>query len=123
MALQLSQRFSLQDAQGRDLGTVQVERLEGTLAFGSFAPTPAFDQVAPLFAQFAEAANDQLFGVVADLDEQIAALGLRLNAQTGCAEAIDPILERLPVTPAPTCRPRTAPRSRVRDRLSRRPGL
>jgi hypothetical protein len=79
MPLQPGQQITLRDGAGRAIGLVRVERLEGNVVFGGFTPGPCFATVAPLFADFIASANDQLFSVVAELDEKIAALGLALE--------------------------------------------
>ncbi len=80
MSLQGQQVISLYDGQGRDLGRVVVERVEGDLVFGRFTPGPHYPAVASLFAEFIEAANQQLLSVVGELDATIRALGLHLVA-------------------------------------------
>jgi hypothetical protein len=83
MSLQRQQVLSLSDNQGRNLGRVAVERIEGDLVFGRFLPGPDYDAVGQLFADYVEAANDQLLSLVGDLDEVIAGLGLHLRSATG----------------------------------------
>jgi hypothetical protein len=80
MTFQRGQTFSLRDARDRELGRVEIDRTEGNVVFGRFTPGPDYAQVAPLFAEYVEAANDQLLGVVGELARQIAALGLSLHA-------------------------------------------
>jgi hypothetical protein len=76
---------SLRDRQGRDLGRVVIERVEGDLVFGRFTPGPDYPQVERLFSEYVEAANDQLLSIVAELDERIGALGLRLHSPDAAA--------------------------------------
>ena len=83
MDLQLQQRVFLVNGQGGDLGQVVIERTEGDLVFGRFTPGPAFSHVEPLFAEYVEAANQQLLSVVGDLDAKISALGLHLGSPEG----------------------------------------
>jgi hypothetical protein len=83
MPLQPLQRLHLRDAQGRRLGEVVIDRIEGDLVFGSFTPGPEFAAVQAMFAEFVEAANEQLLSIVARLDDEIKRLGLRLNAPDG----------------------------------------
>jgi len=85
MSLRHLQPISLQDKQDRDLGRVVIERVEHDVVFGRFTPGPAYPQVERLFAEYVDAANDQLLGSVAELDERIGALGLRLHSADGAA--------------------------------------
>jgi len=89
MSLKSNQELSLLDGQGRDLGKVQIDRIEGDLVFGRFTPGPAYAQVEPLFAEYVEAANDQLLDIVGELDEKIAHLNMHLcSAEAGALTAI-----------------------------------
>jgi hypothetical protein len=83
MRLQPQQTVSLCDGQGRSLGQVVIAKIEGDLVVGQFTPTPAFATVQPLFDEFVEAVNDELFHRVDELDKALAALGLRLDAPDG----------------------------------------
>ncbi len=83
MSLRRSQAFSLWDRQDRDLGRVVVERVERDLVFGRFTPGTAYPHVERLFAEYVEAANDQLLSIIARLDERISELGLRLHSPDG----------------------------------------
>jgi hypothetical protein len=85
MTLKIDQQFSLFDGQGRDLGTVRVYYLQGDLVFGRFAPSSAYAQVESLFAEYVAAANEQLLGVVGELDEKIARLNLHLHTEESSA--------------------------------------
>jgi hypothetical protein len=78
VTLQPQQAVSLFDNQGRDLGRVVIDRIEGDLVFADFTPGPDYPAAERLFAEYAEAANEQLLGVVGDLDAAIATLGLHL---------------------------------------------
>jgi hypothetical protein len=77
------QSISLRDRYDRDLGLVEIERVERDLVFGLFTPGPDYPQVESLFAQYVEAANDQLLSTIAQLDERISAMGLRLHTADG----------------------------------------
>jgi hypothetical protein len=83
MALHRSQSVSLRDREGRDLGRVAVTRVERDLVFGQFTPGADYPRAQRLFAEQVEAANDQLFSHVGELDEQIGGLGLRLHSAEG----------------------------------------
>jgi hypothetical protein len=73
-----NQEFSLIDGQGRDLGKVQINRIQGDLVLGRFTPGPAYGQVQSLFAEYVAAANEQLLGMVGEVDEKIGRLNLQL---------------------------------------------
>jgi hypothetical protein len=89
MTLKVNQELCLIDGQGRELGKVQIDRIQGDLVFGRFTPSPAYAQVEPLFAEYVIAANEQLLGIVGELDEKIAGLNLRLgSAESGALPAI-----------------------------------
>jgi len=77
------QRLFLQDQQKRDLGVVTVKRLEDDLVFGQFVAGADYPTIAQLFADYVEAANDQLLSVVGELDAAIAGLGLLLRSPDG----------------------------------------
>jgi hypothetical protein len=83
VSLQPQQRLRLADQHEHDLGEIVVERIEGDLVFGQFTPAPGYASVASLFAQFAEAANEQLFTVVEELSASINALALHLSSPNG----------------------------------------
>jgi len=80
VSLQPQQALSLRDGLGRDLGQVVVEQIKGDLVFGRFSPGPAYAEVAHLFAEQVEAANEQLLSVLAEWDAAIAALSLALSS-------------------------------------------
>jgi hypothetical protein len=89
MTLKSNQELCLIDGQGRELGQVQIDRIQGDLVFGRFTPGPAYAQVEPLFAEYVAAANEQLLGIVGELDEKIARLNLHLSsAEPGDLPAI-----------------------------------
>lgn len=83
MALRRQQLLHLADKQERDLGRLVIDRIEGDLVFGQFTPGPDCPQIERLFAEFVEAANQQLFSVVGELDAAISALGLHLCSPDG----------------------------------------
>lgn len=83
MTFQPQQRLFLQDRQVRDLGIVTVTRVESNLVFGQFVAGGDYPAVAQLFAEYVEAANDQLFSVVGEMDTVIAGLGLHLHSPDG----------------------------------------
>lgn len=86
------QCVQLHDGQGHLLGEVVVREVRDRLVFGQFREGPHFAAVAPLFAELREAANEQLFSRVEELDEAIAALGLRLQlADAAPLPAIDEV--------------------------------
>ncbi len=80
MPLQPQQVLTLGDRQNRELGQVVVDRLEGNLVFGRFSPGASYPEVERLFAEYIEAANEQLLSVVGELDAAIDALGLHLRS-------------------------------------------
>jgi hypothetical protein len=83
MHIQAGQVLELTDLQQRPIGQVTIERSEGELLLGDFAPGPAFSAVAQLFRDFEEAVNHQALGVVDRLDAAITALGLHLRKPDG----------------------------------------
>jgi hypothetical protein len=83
MQLQAGQTVSLFDGQQHRLGEVVVEKIEDGLVLGTFAAGQDFAKVEPLFAEFVEAANQQLFHCLDKLDAAITALGLYLVATNG----------------------------------------
>jgi hypothetical protein len=78
MVFQPNQVLLLMDNLNRRLGQVTIERVEGNLVLGQFEPGPDYPAVEQLFAEYIEAANEQLLSVVGDLDATIRQLGLRL---------------------------------------------
>jgi hypothetical protein len=83
MALTPQQRVLLSDRQGHALGSIVIDRIRQDLVFGRFDPGPDYARVRQLFAEYVEAANEQVLSVVGDLDAVIAALGLHLRAANG----------------------------------------
>lgn len=79
MALREQQRALLLDQYGHVLGEVTIREVRGPLVLGEFQERPAFAAVALLFAEHRQAADQQLFSRVDELDEAIEALGLRLH--------------------------------------------
>src|SRR5262249_23035509 len=71
---------SLWDAQGRNLGQVVIDHVEDNLVFGQFTRGLDYPQVERLFADYVEAANEQLLSLVGVLDREISALGLHLRS-------------------------------------------
>jgi hypothetical protein len=80
MPLQPQQAVSLWDGRNRELGRVIIDRIDGDLVFGRFTPGPHYPEVERLFAEYIEAANEQVLSIVGELDEAIAALGLHLRS-------------------------------------------
>jgi hypothetical protein len=78
-----NQQLELLDGQKRTLGRVIIDQVQGDLVFGRFTPTQEFARVERLFAEYLEAANEQLLCAVADLDRKIASLGLSLRGADG----------------------------------------
>jgi hypothetical protein len=83
MSLTPRQMLQLLDGQDQPLGQVIVERLEEDLVFGHFIPAAGYGHVRPLFDKYVAAANEQVLGVVGELDEAISALGLHLASSEG----------------------------------------
>jgi len=83
MHLQATQTVDLLDRKNRRLGLVTIERVDDDFVLGSFEPSPEFAAVEPLFSELVEAANEQLFHRVDDLDSAIAQLGLHLGTANG----------------------------------------
>jgi hypothetical protein len=86
-----NQQLELLDGHKRTLGRVIIEQVQGDLMFGRFTPTQEFARVERLFADFLEAANEQLLSVVADLDREIASLGLSLRGADG--DDVGPVVD------------------------------
>jgi hypothetical protein len=80
MTLKPNQELSLLDGQGRHLGIVRVERIQGDVVFGLFKPGSAYAQVESLFTEYVAAANEQLLGIVGELDQELAKLNLHLGS-------------------------------------------
>src|SRR5262245_43335432 len=83
MPLDPQQDSHLVDSQGRCLGTVSIERIEGDRVFAAFVSGKDFAAVDSLFGEFEEAVNDQLFHEADRLSLAIDALGLRLTSVDG----------------------------------------
>src|SRR5438105_13097441 len=56
-----------------------VDRMEGNLVLGQFMAGPDYPAVERLFADYVEAANEQLLSIVGELDACIQQLGLHLR--------------------------------------------
>ena len=67
------------DSNGRDLGTLSVERVEGELLLGTFTPGADYPAVRSIFDGFAEAVEYGALSVVDDFDRRISALGIRVT--------------------------------------------
>ena len=87
MELRAGSVVELVDGLGRLLGHVTVECLEGERLLGQFAAGPGYAAAEPLFRQFEEAANDQVFSILDDLADTIAALQPRFRSANNGAEA------------------------------------
>jgi hypothetical protein len=93
MPLPTGQPLLLWDRHQRLLGKLVIHRIEGNLVLGQFLAEPAFASVQHLFAEVVEAANQQLFNTVDELDREIAALGLHLGSANGAPlPALDDVL-------------------------------
>lgn len=77
---QLKEPFLLLDGQDCEIGQVLLDRTQNDVLFGRFTPGPAFSQVERLFADYVEAANEQLLTLVGELDREIAGLQLHLRS-------------------------------------------
>src|SRR5690242_12398846 len=86
MSTQTESRFQIVDSRQRHVGDIAIERSEGSLVFGKFAPERAFSEVEQLFREFEEAANLQALHRIDELDAAIAALGLHLRSLDGAQE-------------------------------------
>jgi hypothetical protein len=73
----------LLDSQNRRLGQMTVDRREGGLLLGKFAPGPDFPAVRSLFCDFEEAVNSHALSVVDELDTALSALGMFLQSPDG----------------------------------------
>jgi hypothetical protein len=78
----------LTEAQGRMLGRVSIQRIEGNRVFGSFAPEADYASVRAVFKALEEAANDQLFDEADRLSQQIDRFGLRLLGANAAEQLI-----------------------------------
>jgi hypothetical protein len=78
MPLDPQEELRLIDSQGRCLGSVSIERIEGDRVFGEFVASADFADASAMFREFEEAVNDQLFPEADRLSREIDALGLRL---------------------------------------------
>jgi hypothetical protein len=87
MPLDPQEAVHLTDAQGRQLGRVSIDRIEGNRVFGRFTPEAGFAPLRALFEGLEEAANDQLFSEADRLGQQIDRLGLHLSG-SGPAEQL-----------------------------------
>ena len=85
MSLRHEQPISLKDKQDRDLGRVVIERVEHDLVSAGSRRDRRIRRSSRLFAEYVDAANDQLLSTVAELDGRIGALGLRLQSADGAA--------------------------------------
>lgn len=83
MSLQRQQIVFLSDRLDRDFGRMAIDRIEGDLVFGQFTPGADYPEVAHLFSEYVQAANEQMLSVVGELDGAIGALGLRLHSPGG----------------------------------------
>lgn len=81
MSLKPQQQLELLDSHRRTLGRVEVECVQDDLVFGRFTAAPDFAAVERLFADYLEAANDQLLSIIADLDRKISSLGLSFRTE------------------------------------------
>jgi hypothetical protein len=78
MPLDPQQTLDLTDHQGRCLGRVSIDRIEGNRLFGRFTAEQEFVEVQRLFRDLEEAVNDQIFSLVDKLSGDIDRLELKL---------------------------------------------
>ena len=76
MQLHVKQIVDLVDAEQRQIGQMRIERHEGDLILGKIVLGPAFPHVQQLFRDFEKAVEVQALGVIDQLDESIASVGL-----------------------------------------------
>jgi hypothetical protein len=79
LSLGVGNSYELIDRDDRVLGRVRVDEVRGRVFLGSITPSQAFNDVRALFAQHEDMVNQQVFPVVDELEEEIAALKLRLR--------------------------------------------
>jgi hypothetical protein len=82
------QVLDLIDAGGRLIGRITVERSEGGLLYGEFAPGPGFPAVERLFRDWEAAVDSQALAVVDQLDAAITGLGLQLRSGDGAQSGL-----------------------------------
>ena len=88
MLLLRNQTAYLSNPDGRELGKVRIDRIEGDLVLGAFTPGADFDAVRPVFVAFEEAVERQVLSEVDRLDREIAAIQLCVRNGTEGAEAV-----------------------------------
>ena len=91
MELQAGASYSLRNNNRQHLGDVLITRLGNPWVKGKFAPSAAFAEVRPVFAEFEELVNDQVFALVDGVAEKIDNMGLQVCAalQGDCVPVFD----------------------------------
>jgi hypothetical protein len=70
---------TLIDGTGRALGTVTVERREGSRVLGRFSPIDLPDDVRRVFERHEEVVEQQMFSFLDECEAAIEALGLQIR--------------------------------------------
>jgi hypothetical protein len=83
MRLKTNDVLWLADGQGRCLGHVTVENVEGELLLGQFTARPEFASVEQLFAEHEELVNHQVFNLADQAEAAIEELRLSLRSPDG----------------------------------------
>ena len=74
--IEIGQDIELHDKDGRDLGRFTVRQFQDVVVIGAFTPTPAFEQIRQVFADFERCVNNQEFSFLDEMCDRIAALGI-----------------------------------------------
>jgi hypothetical protein len=84
-SFQPGQVARLVDQHDRFLGEIRVDSVEKSLVLGTVTPTAEYVAVEALFEEHTACVNELALSVAGELEEKIAALGLRLTALDGAA--------------------------------------
>lgn len=88
MTVVAGQQLNLIDGVGRELGSVRVRELRGDVLTGTLSPGTAYGTIEPLFREWVECVNGQLFTEADRLDGVIRDLRLRLQTPDGAEYAV-----------------------------------
>jgi hypothetical protein len=81
--LHRGQVVDLVDGHDQRLGEVSVTGIEGDIVLGTLVPAPAYALIRQIFADHVEAVNNFCLSHAAKLEDDIAALGLKLKSKNG----------------------------------------
>src|SRR5688572_5704629 len=89
MNIKAGDKLELVDLKGVTYGEILVNKREEKLVHADFTPFPAYAQIRPVFDELEEIVNGQIFSLLDEVCDRIAALGLRVRTREDFTDVED----------------------------------